>query len=144
MSRALGLALLTAAVAVTALHVPNAFRRIEAETDAAASLSREQRELVPARSVDLDARVLEEARATIPPDATYAVVTGERVQVSNQVTFDAIRPLAAYWLLPRRQVADPANADWVLAFGGDLDALGIPHRPVAEPMEGVVIAEVGG
>jgi hypothetical protein len=68
---------------------------------------------------------LERARAVIPPDATYSVVVGDTMPLAN----DPIEiPFAfQFWLLPRRQTADPTKADWVIAYHHAAETLGVPY-----------------
>lgn len=123
-------------------HLPEAFRSADREADELAAASALERELRGARGVDVDTRVFAEARRLIPEKARYAVVTGPNVQVSNDVTLDAVAPFAGYWLLPRRQAPDLSGADWVLSYGGDLGALGLEYARVIEVSPGVALAEV--
>jgi hypothetical protein len=105
-------------------------------------LSQTQRERAPLAAVDLDPALVEAARRLLPRDTVYAVVTGAGVPGSQPLTLDAVRPLTAFWLLPRRQLQYPKRAEWVLSFGGDLGALGLRYTRVVHVAEGVDIAEV--
>jgi hypothetical protein len=101
------------------------------------------RQLSGARSVDIDVRILEEARRLIPPDAVYAVVTGPGADISTPITLSAVPPYAGYWLLPRRRVADAsADVDWIVSYGGDLDGLGLTYSRIVKVGAGLEIAEV--
>lgn len=140
--RAAGIAAVCVVVCVVAWRTPQALRGV---TDQARDLSAvpvAQRELLGARSVDLDTRIFVEARRRIALGETYAVVTGPDVEVSSSSTRHAVAPFARYYLLPRRQTPEPSAADWILSFGGDLDALALPlgERHVVAP--GVELARV--
>ena len=95
-----------------------------------------------ARGVDIDTRFLVEAERLIPAEGRYAVVTGPNVRTGNPVTLDAVAPFAGNWLLPRRRVLDPAEADWVLSYGGDLHALGLEYARIVEVTDGIELGEV--
>jgi hypothetical protein len=78
----------------------------------------------------------------VPPNATYAVVTGGGVQVSNPLALSQASAFAAYALLPRRLVRDTHSAEWILSFGGDLGGLGLRYRRVITILPGYQLAEV--
>jgi hypothetical protein len=123
-------------------HLPDAFRAVYREVGELRSAGTLERQLGGARRVDVDTRVFVEARQLIPADAQYAVVTGSNVNLSNPVTLAAVRPFAGYWLLPRRQLLDVSAADWVVSYGGDLDALNVEYVRVVEIAPGIAVAEV--
>lgn len=74
--------------------------------------------------------LLDPVRAIIPPGDTYATVTGP--DVPYQTAREAFPALAMTTLFPRKAVADPRRADWVIAWG----------RPLAHVafLESVVVA----
>jgi hypothetical protein len=135
-----------AAVAVIALVVvwkaPSAISSVNDQARELRSLPKSQRALLPARSADVDTRVFVEARNLIPPDATYAVITGPKISVSTPNTLAAVAPFSRYYLLPRRQLQYPQQAQWVLSFGGDLDKLGLRYARRIPVLTGVELAEV--
>jgi hypothetical protein len=139
---AIALCALAAALAAGVWELPGAARRVNREVQDLRSASALERELGGARRVDVDTRVLVAARDVIPPDARFAVVTGPNVQLGNPVTLHAVAPFAGYWLLPRRRVVDPGEADWIVSYGGDLEALGVELGRVVEVGEGIALAEV--
>jgi hypothetical protein len=141
-ARAVALAALVLAVATALWRLPTAFGDVHDEVRELESAAALERELRGARGVDADTRVFVRARELVPADARYAVVTGPGVQVSTPVTLSAIAPFAGYWLLPRRQVREPGAADWILSYGGDLEALGLEYARVVEVAPGVALAEV--
>ena len=140
--RAAGVASVCVVLAVVALKTPQALNSITDQARTLAALPASQRELLGARSADLDTRLFVEARRRIRVGETYAVITGPRVAVSIESTRDAVAPFARYYLLPRRQTPEPTAADWILSFGGDADALGLrfAERHVVAP--GVELARV--
>jgi hypothetical protein len=140
--RAVGVAAVCVVFAVVVWKAPQALNRVTDQARELAALPASQRELLGARSADLDTRVFVEARRRIRRGETYAVVTGPGVEVSIPSTRDAVAPFSRYYLLPRRQTPEPSAADWILSFGGDLDALGLAfaERHVVAP--GVELARV--
>ena len=130
------------ALAAGLWHAPGAFVDTFREVGRLRSESVEERELGGARRVDLDTRVFLEARRLIPEDARYLVVTGPGVDVSTPVTLSAAAPFAGYWLLPRRRVLGPRDADWVVSYGGDLRGLGLEYARIVTVSEGIELAEV--
>jgi hypothetical protein len=123
-------------------HLPSAFLDVYREVGDLRSATALERQLNGARRIDVDTRVFVEARRLIPADARFAVVTGPKVNVSNEATLHAVAPFAGYWLLPRRRLVDPSTADWIVSYGGDLDALGLEYASVVEITRGVAVAKV--
>jgi hypothetical protein len=81
----------------------------------------QERQLVSAYGVDISREFLAAALRLLPPDATYAVVTGPNVQVSTPITLSALAPYAQSLLLPRRQHPFfDKNTQYVLCYGCDL------------------------
>lgn len=93
-----------------------------------AALTYEDREIGVGNSIVADQRAVFEARALIPPDGSYEVVTGSRPVVeASGWTKPYIGNFAAYFLMPRR----PSNsAPWVLCYGCDPARLGGPAQVV--------------
>ena len=74
--------------------------------------------------------LLDPLRTIIPPGDTYATVTGPGVPYAT--ARDAFPALALTTLFPRKAIADPRRADWVIAWG-------TPLHDVA-PVERVIVA----
>jgi len=80
-----------------------------------------ERSIVSAYGLDISRNFLRAARRLLPPDATYAVATGDGVQVSTPITLSAVAPYAQSLLLPRRQLPFfTADAQYLLCYGCDL------------------------
>jgi hypothetical protein len=101
-----------------------------------------ERTLLPARSVDISTELFVAADRELPRGATFYVATGNGIVVSSRLVLPKTPIFAAYWLLPRRMTTDPRRADWVLSYGGDLDALGLNYARVIEVAPGQRLAEV--
>ena len=139
---AIALCALALAVGAGLWQLPSNFRGVIDEVRGLQSKSALERRFAVARGVDIDTRFLVEAERLIPAEGRYAVVTGPNVRTGNPVTLDAVAPFAGNWLLPRRRVLDPAEADWVLSYGGDLHALGLEYARIVEVTDGIELGEV--
>jgi len=89
----------------------------------------ERREIGPIQAF-LQPYLLDGVDALIPPGATYATAVSDAVPYAP--ARQAFPALALRKLFPRRSVADPARAEWILAWGID------PRR--LAPVERVVVA----
>jgi hypothetical protein len=89
--------------------------------DRNAALNYDDREFGGGNSLVVDKSALYEARALIPEDETYRVVTGPRVRGASELTEPYIDQYARYFLMPRRPAAD---ARWLLCYGCDLTEYG--------------------
>src|SRR5205085_3527570 len=95
-----------------------------------------------AASHGLDRNFLLQARELLPAHSSYAVVTGSKLTITDPTEASALLPFTAYWLLPRRQVADPKQAQWILSYGGDLGSLRLQYARTVQISPGLAIAEV--
>lgn len=130
MRRRLALLIAVAAALAALAELPFAFSEQLDRVRLERTTPRLERELAGAHAVDLDRQVMIEARRIIEPDETFAVVTGDREAVSNDVVLDSVAPFARFWLLPRREVP-LAEADWVICYGCDRGPAGIQLQPGA-------------
>ena len=131
-----------AAVAVAVWHIPGAFRDTGEAADAVEGLTPYERTLLPARSFDIATELFVAADRELPSDATFYVATGDGIDVSSSLVLPRTPIFAAYWLLPRRMTTDPRRADWVLSYGGDLEALGLDYQRVLEVAPGQRLGRV--
>lgn len=122
-------------LAAAVVELPRALRAADARVGLAAGMSRAERDLAPARAVNLEPALVLRAADVVPEDASYHVHVAEDFAAADPVTAEAAAPFAAYWLLPRRQVAGPAEADWILSFGSPGD-MPVEAEVVEEPAEG--------
>jgi hypothetical protein len=131
-----------AAVGVAAWRIPGAVRASQQAVLAVRGLTPVERTLLPARSVDISTELFVAAARNMPPDATFVVATGTGIEVSNPLVLPKTPVFAAYWLYPRRMTTDARRADWVLSYGGDLEALGLDYARVIDVAPGQQLAEV--
>jgi hypothetical protein len=118
------------ALTLTAALGPYLVWRIVEDLRVTVAMSSYDRQVAGPVQAYLQPYLLDPVRDIIPPGATYAVATGARVR--QQAARDGFAPLAMITLFPRRSVAEPGKADWVIAWG-------TPIRRVA-PMSRVVVA----
>jgi hypothetical protein len=113
---------------------------LDALADKHAALTYEDREIGVGLSIVADQRAVFEARALIPPDGRYEVVTGDRpVRDATGWTKPYIGNFAAYFLLPRK----PSNsAPWVICYGCDPSSLGARSRVVWTNGAGISLLRV--
>jgi hypothetical protein len=65
-----------------------------------------------------------DARRTIPPGATYAIVVGQDPPGADaELVTDVLR----FWLVPRHYTTDLAAAQWVIAYHHASETLGVPY-----------------
>ena len=128
------IAAFSVAAIATLTRIPEVFQAAKPEP-----ISASKRALAPATFYHLDARLLIDAAREIPRDATYAVVTGNRV--SSRFVRVAERTLLPYWLLPRRRI-DVHSSEWIVSIGGDLQSLGLRYARVVRIGHGTELAEV--
>jgi hypothetical protein len=115
-------------------RVPVVSSHLDDRVDEARSIQPEYRSIVPALHLDISRDFVLEARDRVEYGSTYAVLTGSKVAVSNDLVLGAVGGFMPFVLLPRRQVA-PDEADWLLCYGCDRSTL---------PQESRVVWEVEG
>lgn len=138
----IGGVLLLALVVACAWQLPDTIRSLRLDVGTARDLTAAERQSTPARYLGVPDAVLPRAAEVIPETATFEVITGPDVDADAPLALAGIRSLAASTLLPRRLTGDPATADWVLSYGGDLEALGLSFTRRVPLAPGVVLAEV--
>jgi hypothetical protein len=85
-----------------------------------------------------DKSALYEARARIPENETYRLLTGSSVGGETELTAEFVDQFARYFLMPRRPTP---NAPWIICYACDIDALG-PVRVAWDNGNGISILEV--
>lgn len=135
-----GFVLLALLVATLAWRVVPAFRWVADETGPAGA--RADRELSPARSVDIDTRPIERAAELIPPEATYAVLVGEGYPFTHEISGQTLPAWTEYRLLPRRRLTNAAEAEWVISYAADLAPHSVFPKQTFDLGLGVTLARV--
>ncbi len=136
--RRTAVALILFVVLIELAELAPGLRRLNEQADKARAVPLADRPLAGARSVDIDRTFLHQAKALIPANATFAVVTGPQVQVSTPLTLQALPAYAQFWLLPRRKT-DLATAQWLLCFGCDPAKFGPRLKVVWHGEEGSIL-----
>jgi hypothetical protein len=131
---AAALAYLVLAAAV--VELPRAVRAAGDRADLGAGMTRTERDLAPARAVDLEPALVLRADELAGEEERYHVAVSGDFAAAHGATLEAIEPFAAYWLLPRRAVPAPADADWILSYGVAPEDVGANVAVVEEPVEG--------
>jgi hypothetical protein len=113
----LGVAIVVAlAVAVTISYYMRALSRLGAEASRNSALSYADREISGGNSIVIDQEAVYEARALIPPEGTYRVLTGSRLREATPLTASFVNGWYLSFLMPRRQML---TARWVVCYGCD-------------------------
>jgi hypothetical protein len=134
-------ACVTIAIAVVFVEWVRALDQLDAAADRNEALTFEDREIGVGNSIVADQRAMFEARALIPENGRFWVVTGPRpVGDATELTSPSIINFATYFLMPRRP---SDSAPWVLCYGCDVSALGSDARVVWTNGAGISIVRRG-
>lgn len=126
------------AVVLGLVYFVRAIDRLGETASANAALNYDDREFAGGNSLVVDKRALYQARALIPEDGRYRIVTGPGVEGANELTEPYIDQFVRYFLMPRRPAAD---ADWILCYGCDPSSLAPTATVVWDGGAGVSILE---
>lgn len=137
----LTLALMAVLGSAIVWQAPQAFVDGGREISETHGASKQARRLAPVRGQDLPTEVFTGAESTIPPHASYHVVVGPNLPLTEQ-QWITLGPLLHHWLLPRRHVDDLEAAQWVIAYGEPTETIDAPLSTGVEVSPGVVVAEV--
>lgn len=118
--------LVTAALALTVAGVPFTTWRVLQDIRETAPISAQHARYVGAETKLIDGELAERIGSGIPLDDTYYVAVAPSA-------YSEIRESLALWLgyalAPRRRVADPLNADWIVTWGALPASLGLDTGP---------------
>lgn len=101
----------------------------------------DDREFAGGNAVVVGNRPLYEARALIPENETYRVLTGPGVDGATELTAPFIDQYARYFLMPRRPSPE---ARWIICYGCDRSELGDGFDVLLEDEAGILIGRLGG
>jgi hypothetical protein len=127
------------AVALGAVYFVRAVDHLGETASTNAALNFDDREFAGGNSLVADKRALYQARALIPEDGSYRVLTGSSVAGESELTQQYIDQFVRYFLMPRRPAQD---APWIICYGCDTSAIGQPTSVVWTNGGGISILEV--
>jgi hypothetical protein len=104
------------------------------------ALSFSDREVAGGNSIVIDQEAVYQARALIPRDASYRVVTGDRLQNATSLTAEFVESWYRYFLLPRRPAP---GARWIICYGCDTSKLGAAYAVRWSDDNGISIGSLG-
>lgn len=121
------LRLVAAGVAVAAsigfgtVYFVKALLDLDEATTANSVLSYDDREIAGGNSILVSQDAAYEARALIPPEATYRVRAGFLLRNAKPLTSTYVESWFRYFLMPRRPAEE---ARWIICYGCDASELG--------------------
>jgi hypothetical protein len=127
------------AVALGAVYFVRAVDQLGETASTNAALNFDDREFAGGNSLVADKRALYQARALIPEDGSYRVLTGSPVSGESELTQPYVDQYVRYFLMPRRPAQD---APWIICYGCDTSAIGQPTSVVWTNGGGISILEV--
>lgn len=126
---------IAAALAASALAVaPVTAWAMISDIRASQRLAAREAERIGPEEYRLDTAVIDRVAALIPLDATYALVSSDRVNPNRALVF---RLWSLQALLPRVAVTDPPSSDWLVSWG-------VSPRDLAVPVADVHVLELRG
>jgi hypothetical protein len=136
----LGVVLCTAIALIAGLvYFVKAVDRLGDRARTNASQNFDDREFAGGNALVVANRPLYEARALIPEDETYRVVTGPDVEGATELTASFIDHYARYFLMPRRPSPD---ARWIICYGCDPAGLGEDFEVLLEDDAGILVGKL--
>ena len=120
-------------------YFPRALSRLDDAASSNGALSFSDREIAGGNSIVVDQQAAYQARALIPPHASYRVVTGPHLRNASSLTQSFVASWFTYFLMPRRPAAD---ASWVVCYGCEASALGERYDVVWQDKDGISIGQV--
>jgi len=127
------------ALVVGLVYLVRAVDRLGDDASRNSALNFDDREFSGGNSLVVDKRALYEARARIPEDGVYRIVTGPGVEGATELTEPYIDQFARSFLMPRRPTPD---ASWILCYGCDVSELGSGVEVVWENGGGIALVRL--
>ena len=129
----------TVAAVFGVVYLLRAVDRLGDDATRNAASNFDDREFGGGNSLVVDKRALYEARALIPENGTYRVLSGPGVEGATELTEPYIDQFARYFLMPRRPAQD---ARWILCYGCDISELGGRFEVVWENGSGISLGTI--
>lgn len=127
------------AVALSAWYLPHALSKVDEAATNNSSLSFSDREVAGGNGIVADQEAVYEARAIIPRNARYRVVTGSAPKNATSLTLPFVETWYRYFLMPRRTAVD---ARWIICYGCDVSKLGGPYEILWKDDQGISIGRL--
>jgi hypothetical protein len=126
-------------VVLSAVYLHRALSDFDATASNNSSVSFSDREVAGGNGIVADQDAVYRAKAIIPRDARYRVVTGTAPKNATSLTFPFVESWFRYFLMPRRTAAD---ARWIICYGCDVLKLGSPYAVLWEDGGGISIGRL--
>jgi hypothetical protein len=128
-------------IVTVAVQLPRALVQLGETAGRNASFSYEDREFGAGNSIIPDKQLLYEARALIPPDGTFQVVTRSgSIRDERPLTREFAANFADYFLIPRRP---SPTSPWLICLGCDSSNVAGDERVVWTDGAGSMLLERG-
>ena len=126
-------------VALSAIYLPRALSDFGDVASNNSALSFSDREIAGGNGIVVDQEAVYEARALIPHDGRYRVVTGSGLKNPTSLTLPFVESWYRSFLMPRRPAAD---ARWIICYGCDVSKLGGPYRLLWQDADGISVGKL--
>lgn len=122
-----------------AIYFPRALSDFDDTASNNASLSYSDREVAGGNGIVADQEAVYQARAIIPRNATYRVVTGSALKNPTPLTLAFVETWYRSFLMPRRTALD---ARWIICYGCEVSKLGGPYAVLWQDDDGISIGRL--
>ena len=126
-------------IAFGAIYFPRALSDFDGTASNNSALSFSDREVAGGNGIVTDQEAVYEARAIIPRNAKYRVVTGSGLKNSTSLTLEFVDSWYRYFLMPRRPAV---GARWIICYGCDVSKLGGPYAILWRDDDGISIGRL--
>jgi hypothetical protein len=122
-----------------AIYFPRALSDFHKAASNNSALSFSDREVAGGNGIVTDQEAVYQARAIIPRNARYRVVTGSALKNPTPLTLAFVETWYRYFLMPRRTALD---ARWIICYGCDVSKLGRPYAILWHDDDGISIGRL--
>jgi hypothetical protein len=126
-------------IVFSAVYFPRALSDFDDTASNNASLSFSDREVAGGNGIVTDQEAVYQARAIIPRNAKYRVVTGSALKNPTPLTLAFVETWYRYFLMPRRTAAD---AHWIICYGCEVSKLGGSYAILWQDDDGISIGRL--
>jgi hypothetical protein len=122
-----------------AIYFPRALSDFDDTASNNTSLSFSDREIAGGNGIVADQEAAYQARAIIPRNAKYRVVTGSALKNPTPLTLAFVETWYRYFLMPRRT---SAGAHWIICYGCEVSKLGGSYSILWQDDDGISIGRL--